>query len=422
MAGKRYIERYQYPAEMIRKSNNEQLPQRAADDSPRSVSELTRAIRESLETGFSDLAVQGELSNSHLHTSGHFYFTLKDAGAQISGVMWRRRVAGLAFQPQDGMQVIVQGRLTVYEPRGIYQIDAWGIRPLGVGQLQLAFERLKEKLQAEGLFDMARKRPLPVIPRRIGIVTSTTGAALHDMLTVINRRFPAVDVVVRHAQVQGVGAAEDIAGGIEDLNALGGIDVLIVGRGGGSLEDLWAFNEEVVARALFRSKIPTVSAVGHEVDVTIADFVADLRAPTPSAAGELVVPDKTALVDQVMNSWYTIQQNMDATIRERMTQLSGILKSYAFSRPADIVSRYVQRLDELQSNIAMTASHRLSLTSAQHFAAHQRLLALDPRLPLKRGYALVRRGDTIVSSARALATDDEVDIEFRDGIVQSRIE
>src|SRR5450830_1303089 len=254
-----------------------------------SVTEITHRIKGVLEMGFSEVWVQGEISNCKNHSSGHLYFTLKDGSASLSAVMWRSRVAQLLFRPNDGMKVIVWGNITVYEPRGNYQIDCLQIQPVGIGELQLAFDRLKQKLSAEGLFDEAHKKPLPEYPEKIGIVTSPTGAAIQDMLNILARRFPALEVIVAPVKVQGIGAAEEIAEAIQDLNSLSDIDVIIVGRGGGSLEDLWAFNEEVVARAIYSSRIPIVSAVGHEIDFSISDFVADLRAPTPSAAAELVV-------------------------------------------------------------------------------------------------------------------------------------
>ncbi len=386
------------------------------------VSELTRRIKSTLETGYPSVVVSGELSNAKVHTSGHFYFSLKDASAQISGVMWRSRIGLLTFRPQDGMKVVVSGRITVYEPRGAYQIDATSIKPLGVGELQIAFERLKQKLEQEGLFDSSRKRPIPMIPRKIGIVTSPTGAAIHDLLTVIGRRFPSVEVILRPAQVQGMGAAEDIAEGIDELNTIPDLDVMIVGRGGGSLEDLWAFNEEPVARALARSRVPVISAVGHEVDYTIADYVADLRAPTPSAAGEFVVPERSAILDQVANSWYTIRREVENQIAERREKITRLLTSYGFNRPADLLRQHVQRIDDLQQSISVAVAHQFTLIESRHRAAGQRLAALDPRLPLDRGFALVRRGGEIIARATLLNTGDRVILEFKDGEARSTID
>jgi exodeoxyribonuclease VII large subunit len=386
------------------------------------VTELTRQIKLTLELGFQEVTVQGELSNSHLHTSGHFYFTLKDAGAQISGVMWRSRVALLPLRPDDGMKVTVTGRLTVYEPRGQYQIDAVTLKPAGAGELQIAFDRLKAKLEQDGLFEQSRKREIPRFPSRIGIVTSATGAALQDMLSIIERRYPCVEVVPRGAQVQGIGAAEDIAAGIDELNALGGVDVIIAGRGGGSIEDLWAFNEEVVARAIARSTAPVISAVGHEVDFTIADYVADLRAPTPSAAAELAVPLRGAILEDMGKTCYTMHQRMMTMLEERRERIIRLLTGYAFTRPADLLHQYSQRLDDLQSSASLQISHALQLANARQASGHLRLLALDPRLPLQRGFALVRLDGRVISSAASLKQGDGVEMEFRDGSVRSTID
>src|SRR6476646_6027421 len=257
-----------------------------------SVSELTAAIRGVLETGFGEIWVEGELSNCRTWNTGHMYFTLKDGDAQIKAVMCRSAVRYLKFKPEDGMHVIVRGQLSVYEPKGEYQIVCEHLEPRGLGALQMAVEQLKKKLQAEGLFDASRKRPLPALPRKIGIVTSLDGAALRDIIKVLRRRHPNAHLVIRPARVQGETAATEIARGLKAIARVAGVDVVILTRGGGSTEDLWAFNEEVVARAIAASPVPVIAAVGHEVDVTIADFVADLRAPTPSAAAELVVTAK----------------------------------------------------------------------------------------------------------------------------------
>ncbi|OGV74134.1 MAG: exodeoxyribonuclease VII large subunit, partial [Lentisphaerae bacterium RIFOXYA12_FULL_60_10] len=253
------------------------------------VTELTRRIRAALEQGIGPVVVEGEVSNVRRPSSGHCYFTLKDETAQIAAVLFRGVLETLRIVPKDGLQVRVRGELTVYEKNGNYQILVRHLEETGRGSLQARFEQLKSRLQQEGLFDAARKRPLPVLPRHIGIVTSPTGAAIRDILQVLSRRFPNLHVLVAPVRVQGDGAAEAIAAAIDRLNQRADLDVLIIGRGGGSLEDLWAFNEEVVARAVFRSRLPVISAVGHEIDFTISDFVADVRAPTPSAAAEIVV-------------------------------------------------------------------------------------------------------------------------------------
>lgn len=385
------------------------------------VSDLTRKIKVLLESGFGSVTVQGELSNVKQAASGHLYLTLKDEGAQIPAVVWRSRMAGIAFVPEDGMKVIATGRITVYEPRGQYQLDVITLRPLGVGELQVAFEKLKAKLAAEGLFDPGRKKPLPLYPSTIGIVTSESGAVLHDMLTVFRRRFPALTVIVRTAKVQGAGAAADIAGGIEECNRLGGIDLLIVGRGGGSLEDLWAFNEEVVARAIAASRIPVISAVGHEVDFTIADFVADLRAPTPTAAASVAVRDRDEVLRNVTEQVVRLRDSLEGTVSRHRITIAHILRSYAFNRPIDAVRQSAQHFDESVRSLRTGMEHRFALTQAAATALRQRMASLDPRLVLRRGYAMVTRGGKVVSSRAELRVDDLIDSEFRDGSVRSRI-
>jgi exodeoxyribonuclease VII large subunit len=267
----------------------------AARERPRTVltvSELTSHIRDILESAYSAVWVEAEISNCRLWNTGHLYFTLKDAGAQIKAFMFRSDIRSLKFKPEDGLHVIVRGRLSVYEPKGEYQLVCERMEPHGLGALQLAFDQLKRRLQSEGLFDPSRKRPLPALPRKIGIVTSLDGAAIRDIINVLGRRYPNAHLVIRPARVQGEGAAGEVARAIRDIVKVSGIDVVIVGRGGGSVEDLWAFNEEPVARAIVASPVPVISAVGHEVDFTIADFAADVRAPTPSAAAEMVVTRK----------------------------------------------------------------------------------------------------------------------------------
>ncbi len=257
-----------------------------------SVGQLTARVRDMLESGFGEVWVEGELSNCRLWNTGHLYFTLKDASAQIKGVIFRSALRYLKFKPEDGLKVVARGRVSVYEPKGEYQLVCEHLEPQGYGALQLAFEQLKARLQEEGLFDAARKRPLPDLPRKIGVVTSLDGAAIRDILNVLGRRHSTAHIVVRAARVQGEGASVEIARGLRALGRVDGVDVIIVGRGGGSIEDLWSFNEEIVARAIALCPVPVISAVGHETDVTIADFVADLRAPTPSAAAEMVIAAK----------------------------------------------------------------------------------------------------------------------------------
>ena len=386
------------------------------------VAELTRKIKQILEGGFASVAIQGELSNVKRHTSGHLYFTLKDDASQISGVMWRSRVGGLAFTPADGAKVVVTGRITVYEPRGQYQLDAASIRPLGAGELQVAFEKLKQKLGAEGLFEADRKKPIPQYPACIGVVTSPAGAAFHDILTVLRRRFPAITVVLAPAGVQGSGAAEEIARSLRDLNEFGGVDVIIAGRGGGSTEDLWAFNEEIVARAIAASRIPVISAVGHEVDFTIADFVADLRAPTPTAAAELAVRDRRTLQAGVAGLARRLQEAGDGMIADGRARIRHLLKSYGFNRPVDRIHQAAQQFDEATRRLRTGAAHRHELVVQHVTSLRQRLASLDPRQVLKRGYAIVSNDAGFVTAAADVQRGEPLGIEFHDGKVRVRAE
>lgn len=385
------------------------------------VGQITQRIKLSLETGFPRVWVQGELSNVKRHTSGHLYFTLKDDQAALSGVMWRSRLSAVTIPLEDGMKVIVRGSITVYPPRGAYQIDADQIRPVGVGELQQRFDELKKRLAAEGLFDASRKRSLPKYPRRIAIVTSETGAALQDMRTVFAHRMPMVELVLVPVRVQGVGAAEEIVEAIRILNVRQDVDLMIVGRGGGSIEDLWAFNEEIVARAIASSRMPVVSAVGHEVDFTIADFVADLRAPTPTAAAQMTVPDGTEILADLGNLWYTLRRRTAEMFRERRDRLAILKGSYALNRPRDLLREFLQRVDERERALMAAGERSLGLSRHQHASLAGRLQALDPKGVLHRGYALVHGPDGLRVRAADVVADEEVRIEFADGTVPGRL-
>ena len=387
----------------------------------KTVTELTRQIKGVLELGFSNIMVQGELSNFKLHSSGHAYFTLKDEGAQISGVMWRNRVQQLLFKPTDGMKVIARGSVSVYEPRGNYQFDCVHLQPLGVGELQLAFERLKQKLQAEGLFNAEHKKSIPLYPTRIGIVTSPTGAAIHDIISVLSRRMPAVEVILVPVKVQGIGTAEEIVGAIAALNQYRNVDVIIVGRGGGSLEDLWAFNEEIVARSIFASEIPIISAVGHEIDFSICDFVADLRAPTQSAAAELTVKDKHELIELIGNICYTMSNTMAHVIGSQRLSIEHLIQSYSFNKPQDLLRQKSQRADEMIRRLEH--STRMNLQSNHHRfnLLSGRINLLDPSLTLKRGYAIVKQEGKFISCAAQIQEKYNATVDFYDGRIHATI-
>jgi len=389
-----------------------------------SVSELTTEVKLLLETTIPIVWLEGEISNLTFHSSGHLYFSLKDRDAQMSAVMWRSRNASLFFTPQDGMKVLALGRVTVYQKRGVYQFDVIKLQPAGVGELQLAFEQLKQKLMAEGLFDAEKKKPLPPFPERIGIVTSPTGAAIQDMLTILNRRMPGIEIILMPVRVQGEGAAEEIAAAIDDFNAFGQVEMLIVGRGGGSLEDLWAFNEEVVARAIYRSKIPVISAVGHEVDFSISDFVADLRAPTPSAAAELATPDLEELSDRIQIFRRQLVELSLGRIQFERDRLDRLIKSYSFRRVPDLVRQKQQRVDELHHALQVTMEHRLARLRNRVDGLVRRLASLAPDAILKRGYSVCYRAadGCIITDASGVQPRDKITVQVHRGKINAEVE
>jgi exodeoxyribonuclease VII large subunit len=359
------------------------------------VSQLTSLVREVLEENFEYVWVEGEVSNLSQPSSGHVYFTLKDAGAQLRCVMFRGAARVLRFKPKDGMGVIVRGRVTVFEPRGDCQLIVEYLEPRGVGALQLAFSQLKERLAGEGLFAETHKKPLPRFPRRIGVVTSATGAAIHDILNILNRRFANLEILVRPVRVQGEGAASEIAEAIRDFNRYRDIDVMIVGRGGGSLEDLWAFNEETVARAIFASRIPVVSAVGHELDFTIADFVADLRAPTPSAAAELVIRSKDELESGLSALTHRLKMGMHSYLGGLVGEVEVL--EHSLKDPTMLLGNLAQRLDSIQERLNTSVRNGMS-RKIQHLASlHNHLRLVTPSLRIERAreslQSLASRGE-----------------------------
>jgi exodeoxyribonuclease VII large subunit len=357
-----------------------------------SVTELTEEIKDALESGFHDLYVQGEISNYKRAASGHLYFTLKDDLAQVRATFYRQWNRLLRFEPENGLEVKVRGRLGVYEPRGEYQIMVELMEPVGIGALQLAFEQQLRRLQAEGLFDEARKRKLPPFPRRIAVVTSPAGAVIRDILNILARRNPSIDVVIAPVRVQGAGAGVEIANAIKILNERAKepgneIDVIVVARGGGSAEDLAAFNEEQVARAIFASEIPVVSAVGHETDFTVADFVADLRAPTPSAAAEIIAADVTELQARVGELVAALERSMNYYLLQRRSHLRDLTESRSFTDTANTVLRLSNRVRELESRAATALKARLHRAQLRVEKSSARLVATDLRVPMTRARA-----------------------------------
>jgi exodeoxyribonuclease VII large subunit len=433
------------------------------------VSEVTERMKIVLEDTFFDLWVEGEISNLRTPSSGHTYLTLKDDQSQMRAVLFKMQRRYLRFDPKDGMLVIARGRISLYEPRGEYQLVIDYLEPKGIGALQIAFEQLKARLAQEGLFDPAHKRPLPALPRAIGIVTSPTGAVIRDMLHILRRRFANVPVCLYPVRVQGDGAAAEIAGGIGALNHYPGIDVIIVARGGGSFEDLWPFNEEIVARAIYQSTLPVISAVGHEIDYTIADFVADLRAPTPSAAAEVVMPSKAALQAEIDH----VLQRLERSMRHRLDNLQARLESSQQRRvlkdPWAPLQALGQRLDDLDARLARsirTSVQRLHdavgggesamfhlspllaigllyqrltaleqrLRTAQSTRVHRQredmqrlaatLQALSPLSVLARGYSICRtRPDgQVIRDATAVTPGASIDITLWQGALQCTVE
>jgi exodeoxyribonuclease VII large subunit len=343
------------------------------------VSELTAHIRELLESALPDVWVEGEVSNCHTAQSGHCYFTLKDAKAQIRCVCFRDQMRGLKFKPEDGLHITVRGALSVYDARGEYQIYVTNIEPVGLGALQLAFEQLKKKLQAEGLFEQARKKPLPVLPRCIGVVTSPTGAAIRDILRVLKRRFANAYVIVYPVKVQGAGAAAEIVLGLQYFNRLQGVDVLILARGGGSLEDLWAFNEELLARAIFASVIPVITGVGHESDFTIADFVADLRAPTPSAAAEIVVKSREEFERHIADHQRHLIQLMRYRFSQWRHRVRDLQTHHGFRELERVLRSRRQQLDEMSNSLAIGLRLRLAMARQRITEANAHVASFDLR-------------------------------------------
>lgn len=384
-----------------------------------SVSQLNTYIK-SLFDGDENLShvfISGEISNFTNHyKSGHFYLSLKDEKSVIRAVMFAREARRVRFLPQDGMKVIVRGRVGVYEVTGQYQLYIDDMQPDGLGALNLAFEQLKAKLQAEGLFDAQRKKPLPPFPERIGVITSPTGAAVHDITTVLARRYPLAQVILAPVLVQGAGAAPQIVAALRTFNRLLCADVIILGRGGGSLEDLWPFNEESVARAVADSRIPVISAVGHETDFTICDFAADLRAPTPSAAAELAAPDSAELLAAVIFSEEQMTRSMLAGLESRKKQLDRLAASPSLKRPQELIELQRMRADHLASRLSAQMSKALSGAQARLSAAGGRLHALSPLATLSRGYSIAYdRKHRPVSKISQAQIGDFITIRLQDG-------
>ena len=391
-----------------------------ADAPVLSVAELTRGLSDLVEDHYDDVWVEGELSDFTRAASGHCYFSLKDEDAQIRCVMWKHLTQYVYFEPEEGMQVRVNGHASVYERRGDLQIQAQAMRQAGKGAQQKAFEELKQKLQAEGLFAPERKQALPAFPDTIGVVTSGQGAAIHDIQSGLARRFPPAEVVLCPVKVQGLDAPQAVADAVAAFNDLPAgdaqrPDLLIVGRGGGSTEDLWAFNEEVVARALDASGLPVVSAVGHESDVTIADLVADERAATPSAAAERVVPDRRDVAERVRAVHDRLRSRVTGRLQAARQRVDALVASRAFHAPARRLEQYRQHLDALVDRLERGGARAVDRARTRLARLRDRLHALDPEQPLRRGYVHLTQDGASVQSAKSLQDGDRVRLHFQDG-------
>ena len=389
-----------------------------------SVSEITKYIRVILEDSFPGVWIEGEISNFVLHSSGHMYFSLRDKTAVLKCAMFKRANEKLKFKPKDGMRVICFGSISVYEARGDYQLIAEEIEPKGIGALQLAFQQLKEKLQKEGLFSDAYKVPIPFLPTRIGIVTSPTGAAIRDILNIARRRFSNVEIIINPVKVQGESAKDEIAQAIKDFNRFKNIDVMIVTRGGGSLEDLWPFNEEVVARAIYGSEIPVISAVGHEIDYTISDFVADFRAPTPSAAAELVIPKKDDLINAISTSLARLKNALVSKLDTLTGRFTALKESYILKQPLNLITQYEQKIDDLSKGLAIRIDHIVKMRGENFKLSAGKLETLSPLAILSRGYSITTKmpDGVIVKDAGSLKAGDEVETKLGRGKFKSRVE
>jgi exodeoxyribonuclease VII large subunit len=395
-----------------------------------SVGDLTRSIKRLLETGIGRVQVEGEIANWTVSSRGHAYFVLKDDRATLSCVLFQGARAQLPFTPKDGVSAVATGVVSVYEARGQYQLIVSAMQQSGLGDLYRRFLELKERLEKEGLFAPERKRPLPRMPERIGVVTSPTGAAFRDILNIIGRRAPCVEIVLAPTLVQGRDAADNIARAIRQLGALGmgdsgekPIDVMIVGRGGGSIEDLWAFNEEVVARAIYDARVPVISAVGHETDFTIADFVADLRAPTPSAAAEIVAEEIDTLIANLGNLRRRMIQSLGHLAERRHARLDLLLRSWGMRQPLDLIRQTEQRLDDLISRATTLLQRRLDRERHRFETASVRLLALNPTAVLERGYSIVQRAKDgrVVTRSRQVRPGDHLRIRLSEGDIRAAV-
>ena len=388
------------------------------------VTEITQLIKNTLENEFVNIWLTGEISNFKIYSSGHIYFSLKDENSQINAVIFYDSAKQIKFKLEDGLKVTVHGRLSVYAKRGEYKIIVEYIEPIGIGALQIAFEQLKQKLLKEGLFDQSHKKTIPLLPQKIGVITSPDGAAIRDILSVLKRRFANVEVLIYPVRVQGDEAKYDIVQAIEYLNKHHlELDVLLVGRGGGSLEDLWPFNEEIVARAIYNSKIPVISCVGHEVDYTISDFVADLRAPTPSAAAEIVVKNKQEFIDKLNNYTKQLNNYLNFLIENFANRLNAIKSSRIFTYPFSFIEEKTQEVDDLNNDILNYIKYIFEIKTRDLKILNEKLNVLSPLAILSRGYSITYKLPlkTIVKDIKHINIDETVMVKISNGEFTSKI-
>ena len=387
------------------------------------VTELTRNIRVALEDAFGTVWVEGEVSNfKHTH-SGHMYLNIKDTASVLNCALFKRVNANLKFEIKDGMQVLCFGKITVYDKRGQYQLIIEKIEPKGAGALQVAFEQLKEKLKGESLFEKSHKRPIPYLPRRIGVITSPTGAAIRDILNVVRRRFSNIEVILNPVRVQGEMAKHEISEALDLFNMLGNVDVIIAARGGGSLEDLWAFNEEIVARAIYRSEIPVISAVGHEIDWTISDFVSDFRAPTPSAAAELVIPKKEDLLALLKGQEGRMKSSLISKINFATEQVGSLKERYVLKEPLNFIRQREQALDDLAGGLCSSGSLIVKFKKENLNALSGKLEALSPLGILNRGYSITTMEELgkIIRNASDIKKENLIRTKLARGEIVSKV-
>jgi len=389
-----------------------------------SVSELTRNIRSLLEGSFENIWVEGEVSNFVKHQSGHMYFSIRDKESVLACVFFKGANSSLKFQIKDGMKVLCFGKISVYDKRGQYQLYVKAIEPKGAGALQLAFEQLKEKLRKEGLFDDINKKNIPYLPQRVGVITSPTGAAIRDILNVTNRRFSNIEIILNPARVQGDEAKTEIVDAIELFNIIDNVDVIILGRGGGSMEDLWPFNEEIVARAIYASKIPIISAVGHEVDWTISDFVSDRRAPTPSAAAELIIPKKEELINILDGFSQRMKVSLFSKLDFMGKRLKDLKERYVLREPLNVINQKEQEVDDLAGELSLKGSYIVKFKKETLNALMGKLHALSPLGILNRGYSITTTKETgkVVKDIKNIRKKDLIKTRLAKGEVISRVE